>query len=72
MDVFIPEDYVIRRRIEKKLAAQAPDKTRQPRPVDQRPRRNSDKDKEKETPGKTGFRFTATGADNVVFNCFSA
>uniref|UniRef100_A0A0A0KKA7 Uncharacterized protein n=1 Tax=Cucumis sativus TaxID=3659 RepID=A0A0A0KKA7_CUCSA len=70
MDVFIPDDYVIRRRIEKKLAAQAPVKTRHPHPADQRPRNS---DKEKEAPAKTGlFRFTATGADNVVFNCFSA
>ncbi|CAK9310978.1 unnamed protein product [Citrullus colocynthis] len=64
----LAHDYVIRRRIEKKLAAAAAEE-RQPEAVTAR-RRISDK--EKGAAGKNGFRFPTTAADNVVFNCFSA
>ncbi|KAG6606110.1 hypothetical protein SDJN03_03427, partial [Cucurbita argyrosperma subsp. sororia] len=52
MDVFIPEDYVNRRRIEKQAAA----KERRPEPIKGRALRPTSEKEKSVDAGKTGFR----------------
>ncbi|OMO79504.1 hypothetical protein CCACVL1_13647 [Corchorus capsularis] len=75
MDVFIPEEYVIRRRIEKKAAAAIINTGKR------LPEAGKKVEKEKKTVLPSPFRFDSTNeflvpaggiAENVVFSCFSA
>ncbi|XWS61802.1 hypothetical protein CRYUN_Cryun07bG0156600 [Craigia yunnanensis] len=74
MDVFIPEEYVIRRRIEKKAAAIA---GKRPNMLPKASKKMEKEDKKSQLPSP--FRldsneFLAPGgiSENVVFSCLSA
>ncbi|KAK8518430.1 hypothetical protein V6N13_027906 [Hibiscus sabdariffa] len=72
MDVFIPEEYVIQRRIEKKLAAKRSPDTEASRKME----KEMMKMKEKSRPSfrLDGGKFLAPGgiSETVVFSCLSA
>ncbi|KAL4297851.1 hypothetical protein GQ457_12G001020 [Hibiscus cannabinus] len=70
MDVFIPEEYVIQRRIEKKAAK---------RPPNAEASRRTEKEKKSEQPPAPSFRvdggeFLVPGgiSETIVFSCLSA
>ncbi|KAE8722511.1 Nuclear transcription factor Y subunit C-9 [Hibiscus syriacus] len=70
MDVFIPEEYVIRRRIEKKAAKRPPDKK-----ASSRMEKEERKTTELQPPFRlNGGEFLVSGgiSETVVFSCLSA
>ena len=74
MDVFIPEEYVIRRRIEKKAAAIA---GKRPNRVPEESKNKMEKEKKSQPPtpfrlDSKEFLFPGGIYENVVFCCLSA
>lgn len=69
MDVFIPEEYVVRRRMERKAAAGTGNRSEMVQESDRR----MEKEKKARSPTFRVEKKELLGqSENIVFNCFSA